>query len=175
MPREITVEVGDLLRACAEPLQLTLLSDWGDLDRKISRPRIQKAGLALSGFIKHVYPDRIQVIGLTEIDYLMSIPEEAAQAGLEAYCGRRLCGLVVTRGLEPPEIFLDAARRHGVPVMRSPLMSSTVISVITARLEEMLAPRAAIHGVLVDVYGVGLLLIGRSGVGKSEAALDLVL
>ena len=175
MPREITVEVGELLRACAEELQLTLLSDWGDLDRAISRPRIQKAGLALSGFVKHVYPDRIQVIGLTEVDYLMSLPEEAARAGLDAYCGRNLCGLVVTRGLDPPEFLLDAARRHGVPVMRSPLMSSTVIAVITERLEEMLAPRAAIHGVLVDVYGVGLLLIGRSGVGKSEAALDLVL
>ena len=175
MPREITVEVGELLRACSEELQLTLLSDWGELDRAISRPRIQKAGLALSGFVKHVYPDRIQVIGLTEVDYLMSLPEEVARAGLDAYCGRGLCGLVITRGLEPPDLLLDAARRHGVPLMRSPLMSSTVIAVITERLEEMLAPRAAIHGVLVDVYGVGLLLIGRSGVGKSEAALDLVL
>lgn len=175
MAREISVEVGQVFRALEEPLQLQLLSTWGELDRKITRPRIQKAGLALCGFIKHVYPDRLQVLGLTEIDYLLSIPEGQAIAGLDAYCGRGLCGLVLTRGLEPPEFVVEAARRHKVPLMRSPLMSSTVISLLTSRLEEMLAPRAAIHGVLVDVFGVGLLLIGRSGVGKSEAALDLIL
>ncbi|MBK8266025.1 MAG: HPr(Ser) kinase/phosphatase [Nannocystis sp.] len=174
MPREITVEVGALIRNCTAPLQLETLCE-GDLGRKISRPRIQKAGLALAGFVKHVYPDRIQVLGLTELDYLMSLPEAVALAGLEAYCGRRLCGLIVSRGLEVPPMLIEVARLHDVVVMRSPLMSSTVISVLTSRLEELLAPRASIHGVLVDVFGVGLLLIGRSGVGKSEAALDLVL
>ncbi|MCB9701557.1 MAG: HPr(Ser) kinase/phosphatase [Myxococcales bacterium] len=175
MSREITVEVGQLFRACQETLELSLISDWGELDRKITRPRIQKAGLALSGFVKHVFPDRLQILGLTELDYLLSIPLEQAIAGLDAFCGRGLCGLLITRGLEAPDFLLEAARRHRVPVMRSPQMSSTVITVVTNRLEEMMAPRTHIHGVLVDVYGIGLLLIGRSGVGKSEAALDLIL
>jgi len=175
MHREITIEVGSLFEACREELALECVSDWGELDRRITRPRIQKAGLALSGFIKHVFPDRLQILGLTEIDYLTSISREQAIAGLDAYCGRGLCGLLLTRGLEPPEFLIDAARRHKVPFFRSERMSSTVITTVTNRLEEMMAPRTHIHGVLVDVFGIGLLLIGRSGVGKSEAALDLIL
>ncbi|MCA9694038.1 MAG: HPr kinase/phosphorylase, partial [Myxococcales bacterium] len=166
MPRESTVEVGQLLEESARHLQLELLSDWGELDRKIARPRIQKPGLALSGFVKHVFPDRVQVLGLTEIDYLQSIPREQAVAGLESFCSRGLCSMILTRGLEPPDVLVDAARTHKIPLLRTPLMSSTFISRLTRKLEELLAPRASIHGVLVDVLGVGLLLIGRSGVGK---------
>jgi HPr kinase/phosphorylase len=83
--------------------------------------------------------------------------------------------MALTRGLEPPDLLMEIAREHGIPVLRTPLMSSTFISRLTRRLEELLSPRASVHGVLVDVLGVGILLIGRSGVGKSEAALDLVL
>jgi HPr kinase/phosphorylase len=176
MRREASIEVSKLLEASSEALQLTLLSDWGSLDRKIAHMRIQKPGLALSGFVKHTYADRIQVLGLTEIDYLQSIPREQAEAGLESFCSSKpICALAITRGLDPPDILMDAARRHGVPVLRTSLMSSTFISRLTRRLEELLSPRATLHGVLVDVLGVGLLLIGRSGVGKSEAALDLIL
>lgn len=175
MRRETSVEVSQLLVEEATGLQLTLASDWGGLDRRINRPRIQKPGLALSGFVKHVYGDRPQVIGLTEIDYMMSIDESEARAGLDAYCQRELSCMIVTRGLEPPDILLDVARDYGVPVLRTTLMSSTFISRLTRHLEELLSPRANVHGVLIDVLGVGLLLIGRSGVGKSEAALDLVL
>jgi HPr kinase/phosphorylase len=175
MPREVAVEVRRLLTEDSAALQLELLSDWDGLDHLLTRPRIQKPGLALSGFVKHIYGDRVQILGLTEIDYLLSIPEDQARAGLSAYFGRRLAVLVLTRGLEPPPLLMELAREHGVPIMRSPLMTSSLISRMTRRLEELLSPRANIHGVLVDVLGIGLLLIGRSGVGKSEAALDLVL
>ncbi len=175
MRRETSIEVSKLLEAASEALQLTLLSDWGSLDRKVAHMRIQKPGLALSGFVKHIFPERIQVLGLTEIDYLLSTPRDQLEAGLEAYLSRPLCALTITRGLEPPDFLMDAARRHGVPVLRTSLMSSVFISRLMRRLEELLSPRATIHGVLVDVLGVGLLLIGRSGVGKSEAALDLIL
>ena len=83
--------------------------------------------------------------------------------------------MILTRGLEPPEVLMEVAGAHGVPVIQSTLMSSTMIGKLTRFLEEALAPRATIHGVLLDVLGVGLLLIGRSGVGKSEAALELIL
>lgn len=175
MRREVWVEVGQLLAEQQGALQLAMLSSWGGMERRIARPRIQKPGLALAGFTKHVYPDRVQVLGLTEIDYLLSLGPGAAAHSLRVYLDRDPCVLVVTRGLEPPDLLMDAAREAGVPVLGSPLMSSTFISRITRRLEELLAPTASIHGVLVDVLGVGLLLIGRSGVGKSEAALDLVL
>ncbi len=175
MPREAAVEVSRLLAEDSASLQLERLSDWGGLDHLLSRPRIQKPGLALSGFVKHIYGDRLQVLGLTEIDYLLSIDEEQARAGLSAYFGRKLAALALTRGLEPPTLLIEFAREHEVPILRTPLMTSSFISRVTRRLEELLSPRANIHGVLVDVLGVGLLLIGRSGVGKSEAALDLVL
>lgn len=175
MRRELSIEVGALLGPSAANLQLSMLSNWGGTERKITRPRIQKPGLALSGFVKHVYSDRVQVLGLTEIDYLLSIEEADARAGLEAYCGKGISCMVLTRGLEPPDILLEVAKNHGVPVMSTPMMSSTFISRLTRSLEELLSPKASIHGVLVDVLGVGLLLIGRSGVGKSECALDLVL
>ncbi len=177
MRKELSVEIRSLLGGVGESagLGLSVLSDWEGLDRRVSRPRIQKPGLALSGFIKHVYPDRVQIFGLTEIDYLLSIAEPTARENLGAYMARGLCAIVITRGLEPPDVLMEVAQVHGVPVLRTDLMSSTFIQRITRRLEEMLSPTATIHGVLVDVLGVGLLLIGRSGVGKSEAALDLVL
>jgi len=176
MRREVWVEVGQLLAEGQQgPLQLGVLSSWGGMERRIARPRIQKPGLALAGFTKHVYPERVQVLGLTEIDYLLSLEAGAAARALRVFMAKDPCVLVVTRGLEPPEGLMVAARDSGVPVLGSALMSSTFISRITRRLEELLAPTASIHGVLVDVLGVGLLLIGRSGVGKSEAALDLVL
>jgi len=175
MRRDASVEVSRLLADESGNLQLEMLSDWGGLERLLTRPRIQKPGLALSGFVKHVFGERLQILGLTEIDYLLSVGEDEARAGLEAYCKRKLAALVLTRGLEPPPPLMEVARDHGVPVLRTPLMTSSFIARVTRRLEELLSPRANIHGVLVDVLGVGLLLIGRSGVGKSEAALDLVL
>ena len=175
MRREAAVEVSRLLAEDCASLQLSVMSDWGGLERLLTRPRIQKPGLALSGFVKHVYGDRLQILGLTEIDYLLSIGEDQSRAGFEAYCKRKLAAVVLTRGLEPPPPVLELTKAHGIPVLRTPLMTSSFISRVTRRLEELLSPRANIHGVLVDVLGVGLLLIGRSGVGKSEAALDLVL
>lgn len=175
MRRDATVEVSRLLDEASASLQLEVLSDWGGLDRLMTRPRIQKPGLALSGFVKHIYGDRLQVLGLTEVDYLLSLGEEAARAGVEKYCKRKLAAMTLTRGLEPPPPLMEVAKQYGIPVLRTPLMTSSFIARVTRRLEELLSPRANIHGVLVDVLGVGLVLIGRSGVGKSEAALDLVL
>lgn len=176
MRRELSVDVAKLLQANESAgLQLSLLSDWGGLEHVVTRPRIQKPGLALSGFVKHVYSDRLQVLGLTEIDFLLSMPPQEVEAGLEAFAAKEVCAMVLTRGLEPPPMLLEAARRHGTPVLGTTLMSSTFISRVTRLLEDLLSPTANIHGVLVDVLGVGVLLIGRSGVGKSEAALDLVL
>ncbi len=173
--REPTIEVSALLAADSASLHLKELSDWGGLDRVIRRARIQKAGLAVAGFVRHVYADRPQILGLTETDYLLSLDEQEAHERMLEYCARELCCLILTRGIEPPDFMMAAAKAHGVPVLSSHLMSSTFIARLTRRLEDLLSPRATVHGVLVDILGVGLLIIGRSGVGKSEAALDLVL
>jgi len=176
MRREQSVEIAKILAESeGANLELSLLSNWGGLERRTLRPRIQKPGLAFAGFTKHVYPDRVQVIGLTEIDFLLSIAPHEAEAGVRAYLDKDPCALVVTRGLEPPDLLVEHCRARGIPLLRSTLLTGTFITRITRKLEELLSPTASIHGVLVDVLGIGVLLIGRSGVGKSEAALDLVL
>jgi HPr kinase/phosphorylase len=175
MRRETHVAVQRLLDPDSGMLQLSLWSEWGGLDRRITRPRIQKPGLALTGFTRHLFGDRPQVFGLTEVDYLLSVDEEQARAALVAYFEREPCCLVFTRGLEPPDVLVEQAQRCEVPILTTPIQTSTFISLLQRRLEDLLAPKASVHGVLMDVLGVGMLIIGRSGVGKSEAALDLVL
>ena len=157
------------------PLGLRPLSNWGGLDRRTTRPRIQKPGLALAGFVKHVYADRVQVMGLSEIDYIHCAPKDEIVVGLRKFLDKDPCGLVITRGLEAPDLLVEEAKARGIPILGTSVMTSTFITRMTRRLEELLSPTASIHGVLVDVLGLGVLLIGRSGVGKSEAALDLVL
>ncbi len=176
MRKENAVELSQLLRDDdVSSLGLRPLSNWGGLDRRTTRPRIQKPGLALAGFTKHVYADRVQVLGMSEIDYIHVTEPAEIEAGLSNFLDKDPCGLVITRGLEPPELLMRLAEARGIPVLGTSVMTSTFITRMTRRLEELLSPTASIHGVLVDVLGVGVLLIGRSGVGKSEAALDLVL
>ena len=170
------VEVRQLLaEAPGGTLELTSLTPKVGLKRKITRPRIQKPGLALAGFTKHVYSDRVQVFGLTEVDYLVSISKEVALPGLRGFLDKDPCVVVLTRGLEPPAILSEEAQTRDIPILQTQLLTSTFITRLTRKLEELLSPTASIHGVLMDVFGVGVLLIGRSGVGKSEAALDLIL
>lgn len=176
MRKENAVELSQLLDDDEmSPLGLRPLSNWGGLNRRTTRPRIQKPGLALSGFTKHVYPDRVQVLGLSEIDFIHCSEKVEIEAGLKKFLDKDPCALIITRGLEPPELLMREAEVRGIPVLGTSVMTSTFITRMTRRLEELLSPTASIHGVLVDVLGVGVLLIGRSGVGKSEAALDLVL
>jgi HPr kinase/phosphorylase len=147
----------------------------GGLARRISGPRVQKPGLALTGYTSYVHRERLQVLGLTEISYLRQATAEQRVKGLEALCGLEVSSIVVTRGLEvPPELVL-LADKHNVPVFSTPLMSSVFINRVTKFLEDRLSPTTSVHGVLIDVLGIGILLMGKSGIGKSEAALDLVL
>lgn len=174
--RKVTdIEVQTLLERYGETLRLNLVSDWGGLDRKISGARVHKAGLSLAGFVKHVQDDLLVVFGLTEIDFLLSLEPALARANLEAFCARKVPVIVLTRDLEAPPILLEICRQAGIAVASTPLLTAAFISGVSRVLEDWLALRASVHGVLIDVLGVGILLIGRSGVGKSEAALDLVL
>ena len=142
---------------------------------KISGPRIQKPGLALTGFTMYVHTERIQVLGLTEISYLRTLNEAERTRGAQALMSLRPSVVVITRGLEVAPELIHAAEEFSVPLLSTPLMSSVFINRVTKLLEIRLAPSTSIHGVLIDVFGVGILLLGKSGIGKSEAALDLVL
>jgi HPr kinase/phosphorylase len=156
-------------------LKLVLLAGESGLGRRLTIHRIQKPGLALAGYVRQVHPERVQVLGATEISYLGTLSDDEARRSLEAFISLNPACVVVTKGLDVPRLLLDIADRNGVPVLRTPLVSSAAIDAIQKHLELQLAPTASIHAVLMDVLGVGVLLLGKSGIGKSEAALDLIM
>jgi HPr kinase/phosphorylase len=156
-------------------LRLVLLVGEAGLSRRITNQRIQKPGLALAGYVKQVHPERVQVLGATEISYVQTLTEEEARKSVDSFMSLDPACVIVTKGLDVPQVILDGAERMGVPLLRTPLVSSTAIDAIQKHLELQLAPTASIHAVLMDVLGVGVLLLGKSGIGKSEAALDLIM
>jgi HPr kinase/phosphorylase len=166
--------IEDLLLDAEHGLDLTLLAGERGLGNKIATPRIQKPGLALTGYTEHLHPDRIQILGNTEISYLRQLPEEMACRHLEKLCAFPIICYVITLGLDPPDCLVKAANEAGIPLLRTHHLSSTCISLVTKFLEERLLPITHVQGVLVDVLGVGVLILGKSGIGKSECALDLV-
>lgn len=156
-------------------LDLELLAGEQGLDKVVTVPRIQKPGLALAGYFANLHPDRIQVLGSTELSYIYQLPEQVALENVRRLCELDISCFIITKSQTPPDVLVAETKRHGIPLLRSHHISSAFISLITQFLEERLLPSTTVHGVLVDVLGVGVLLIGKSGIGKSECALDLVL
>lgn len=171
----ITLSIQDLLDEKEYGLDLRLIAGASGLNHRVSSSRIQKPGLALTGYTQHLHPARIQVLGNTEISYLSQLSEDRLRDNTQALCSFPISCFIVTKGLTPPATFLAITEEHTIPVLVSPHQSSTFISLITKFLEEQLLPTTHLHGVLVDVLGVGILLTGKSGIGKSECALDLVI
>ncbi len=171
----ISLSIEDLLQDEEYGLGLRLISGEEGLNHRLYSSRIQKPGLALTGYTEHLHPDRLQVLGNTEISYMLKIPEFQAHANVAKLCSFPISCFIVTKGLIPPEFLRLETEKAGVPLLSTPMQSSTFISLITKFLEERLLPTTHTHGVLVDVLGVGVLLLGKSGIGKSECALDLVI
>ncbi len=171
----ISLSLQELLNDTEYGLGLTLLAGERGLAHRVSSSRIQKPGLALAGYTEHLHPSRIQVLGNTEISYLMQTDERIAAESVRKLCSFPVSCFIITKGLIPPQFLIDNAETSGVPVLTTHHQSSTFISLITKFLEERLLPTTHMHGVLVDVLGVGILLSGKSGIGKSECALDLVI
>jgi HPr kinase/phosphorylase len=168
------VSVRELLETRAGGLSLTLVAGARGLDRPIALPRLQQPGLALAGFLPQLHPDRVQVLGNSETSYLATLPEAAARRAVAAVAGAGVACFVVTNGTPAPEVLVQPAEAAGVAVLVTALRTGDFIRAATAWLEERLAPETTLHAGLIEVHGLGILIFGSSGIGKSEAALDLV-
>lgn len=169
------IEAAELLEDDRLGLALRIAAGRGGLNRPIVHPRIQKSGLGLAGHFHGLVPTRIQVLGETEISYLESLDEAAQEKAADGFFSLCLSCVIVTRGIDPPRAIVRAAERTETPLFVSEARSSLTITAVHALLDDRLAPRTSLHGVLVDVFGVGLLITGKSSVGKSECALELVM
>ncbi len=154
-------------------LDSSAVAGTAGLDRTVAVPRIQKPGLALSGWPEQLHPNRVLVLGGTEIDYLRdSAP--ARTVGVATLLASAPACVVVCRGQPPPPELVEACERATIPLLVSRLVTADFIALVTAWMADRLAPAIELHGVLMDVTGIGVLLLGKSGIGKSETALDLV-
>jgi HPr kinase/phosphorylase len=169
-----TISIQELLDGVGESLRLTLCAGNGGLDRVIRVPRIQKPGLALTGYDQQLDVDRLLTLGGTEINFLKSTSEAQRQLAVETVMAATPACIIITRDLEPPEELVEACGRDHVPLMTTPCVSAEFITQVTHFLQDHLSPKSNVHGVLLEVLGIGILLTGKSGIGKSEAALDLL-
>lgn len=166
--------VGELVTEKGQSLQLEVLTDDLGLDRPITVPEISSPGLVLAGFRARFAAKRLHVLGETEVTYLRSLKPAQRRRTVEEFLAHDMPCIFVTKGQAVPRELLRAARERGVPVARSALKTAEFYARITPFLQESFAPHTTVHGSLADVYGVGLLFVGQSGIGKSECVLDLV-
>jgi HPr kinase/phosphorylase len=173
-PRGVTVAT--VLRDLADSraLDLELLAGAAGLERRITIPHTQKTGLALSGFDAYLRPGRVLVFGRSEVRYLETLTAEERGEALRRVFSHELPCLLVTGGATPPPETIAEADRAGVPLLRSRAATPEAMSRLSAVLDSYLAARGTVHGVLMDILGLGVLVVGESGIGKSECALDLV-
>ncbi len=155
-------------------LSLELVAGREGLTRKITVPDINRPGLALAGYFDYFAFERIQVLGRTELSFLKGLGSQQTRAIFDKLLQWEVCCFIITQGMEPPEELLQASEGKDVPIFKSLMPTTKLIADLTIYLEDKLAPETSLHGTLVDVYGIGVLILGKSGIGKSECALDLV-
>lgn len=155
-------------------LLLEVLSGRGGLTRVVANPHVQKISLALAGFHEYLRPGRILVFGESEVGYLETLTPEDRAKVLDAIFGHDIPCLLVTDGWGASSEVQAASERHDLPVLSTPVPTPVAITRVSAILDDALAVREVMHGVLMDILGLGVLIVGESGIGKSECALDLV-
>jgi HPr kinase/phosphorylase len=169
-----TLSVARLFEDQHEELQLEVLTESLASSREITISDIHRPGMALMGFVDNFLPERIQILGQTELTYLASLSEARQSEAIDRMFQFTMPLIVVCKGFDVPAHLLEQGNHAAVPVLRTPQSTTPFIHSLTNYLDFMFAPHTTVHGSLVDVYGCGLLFTGRSGIGKSETALDLV-
>jgi|KBSSwiStaDraftv2_1062776.scaffolds.fasta_scaffold55246_4 HPr kinase/phosphorylase len=157
-----------------DELQLEVLTESLASKREITVSDINRPGMALMGFVENFLPERIQIIAQTEVTYLNTLAPKEQESAIQRLFQFELPLIVICKGLEIPKALIEMANRAQVPVLRTPKSTTPFIHALTSYLDHQFAPVTTAHGSLVDVYGVGLMFTGRSAIGKSETALDLV-
>ena len=174
-PDQPAITVSEFLSHAPPQLELRIIAGAeGAPLRRLSIPRIQKLGLALAGFTHYIHSGRLQIVGQSEIRYLGQLDPSSRREAIRNLALDRIACILVTKGLEAPPELIEEAEAAGLPLLSTTAVSSNAISTVTDCLQELLAPLEVRHGVLLDIYGLGVLIEGSSGIGKSECALDLI-
>ena len=174
VPAAPAVSVRQLLHEAGSLLRLHLAAGRSGLDRQIQLSRVQRPGLALTGFTEYLRYGRVQIVGGSEVSYLAKLPAQRRRGILARLAKADITCFVVTKGLAVPPELQAAAEARGVPLLTSPLQSTEFIKQLSTYLDQRLAQRTLLHAVLLDVFGLGVLVVGESGIGKSECALELI-
>ncbi|MGM9987740.1 MAG: HPr(Ser) kinase/phosphatase [Bacillaceae bacterium] len=153
---------------------LKIASGENGLNRVIETADLSRPGIELAGYFDYYPNDRVQIFGRTELTFIEKLEEEQRQKRLASLFTDETPCMVITRDIDVPQDMIRLSNESGVPILKSAMVTTRFSSHLTNYLERMLAPTTAMHGVLVDIYGVGVLITGNSGVGKSETALEIV-
>ncbi|MBM7606169.1 HPr kinase/phosphorylase [Metabacillus crassostreae] len=157
-----------------DKFSMELISGEEGINRPITTSDLSRPGIEMAGFFTYYPKERVQLLGKTELSFFHQLSNQEKKHRMDELCTDVTPAIILSRELEAPKELLEASERSGVAVLRSPMKTTRLSSHLTNFLEGKLAPTTAVHGVLVDIYGVGVLIIGKSGVGKSETALELV-
>ena len=169
------ITIAEFVEKTFNELSLKVLAgSIGLQNKQITSTRIQKLGLALAGFAHYIHAGRIQIVGQSEISYLLQLEREKRIEAINHLDLEKISCILITKNLEPPTELLEIANERNLPILVTSKVSSKTISLVSNFLEEILAPQITLHGVLMSIYGLGILILGSSGIGKSECALDLI-
>lgn len=173
-PQSFEVTIGQFYALHSGALQLKLVAGADGMNRTIREGSVNRLGMVLTGFFRYFANRRVQLIGKSEMAYIRSLSADERRERIGEVFKKKVPCVIFTRNMKPPAFFLEEAERYSVPVFSSPIKTMRLVNMITICLEEDFAPTTSIHSSMVDIQGVGVLILGESGIGKSECVLGLI-
>jgi HPr kinase/phosphorylase len=169
-----SLTVGQFYALHSSVLQLKLVAGAEGMNRKITEGSVNRIGLAITGFLKYFANRRVQIVGNSEIAYIRSLEPEERRQRIRTVFEHKIPCVVFARDIPVPTFFLEEAERYRIPIFTSPIKTMRLVNSVTICLEEDFAPTTSVHGSMVDIQGVGVVVMGKSGIGKSECVLGLI-